>query len=92
MLCGISVNLTQMVIFRIFQGICAAFIGPMSQSVLLDISGPHEQPKVMTMWSMGVVIAPICGPTIGGWLTESYNWRWVFYINLPIGIPTLIIM
>jgi len=92
MLCGISVNLTQMVIFRIFQGICAAFIGPMSQSVLLDISGPHEQPKVMTMWSMGVVIAPICGPTIGGWLTESYNWRWVFYINLPIGIPTLIVM
>jgi DHA2 family multidrug resistance protein len=60
--------------------------------MLLDISAPHEQPRVMTIWSAGVIIAPICGPTIGGWLTESYNWRWVFYINLPIGIPTLIVM
>jgi DHA2 family multidrug resistance protein len=92
MLCGTSVNLTQMVSFRIMQGICAAFIGPMSQSVLLDISEPQDQPRVMTIWSIGVILAPICGPTIGGWLTESYNWRWVFYINLPIGIPTLIIM
>jgi len=92
MLCGASVNLTEMVIFRILQGMCAAFIGPMSQSMLLDISAPHEQPRVMTIWSAGVIIAPICGPTIGGWLTESYNWRWVFYINLPIGIPTLIVM
>lgn len=92
MLCGISANLTQMVMFRIFQGICAAFIGPMSQSVLLDISAPHEQPRVMTLWSVGVILAPILGPTIGGWLTQSYDWRWVFFINLPVGIPTLIIM
>lgn len=92
MLCGAAANLSQMVAFRILQGICAAFIGPMSQTVLLDISSTREQPRVMTFWSLGVMIAPIFGPLIGGWLTESYNWRWVFYINLPIGIPTLAVL
>lgn len=92
MLCGASTNLTEMVIFRIFQGIFAAFISPLSQTVLLDISTPEEQPRVMTYWSVGIMIAPILGPTIGGWLTESYNWRWVFYINLPVGLPALAVM
>lgn len=92
MLCGISVNLTEMVIFRVLQGICAAFMAPLSQSILLDINRPEDGPKAMAMWGMGVMVAPIFGPMIGGWLTESYNWRWVFYINLPVGIPTVAIL
>lgn len=92
MLCGIATSLTEMVAFRIFQGICAAFIGPLSQTIMLDINKPSEAPRAMSIWGMGIMIAPIFGPLIGGWLTESYNWRWVFYINLPIGIPTLVIL
>lgn len=92
MLCGAAASLTQMVIFRIFQGICGAFIGPLSQTIMLDINSPERAPKAMAMWGMGIMIAPIMGPVIGGWLTESYNWRWVFYINLPIGIPTLFLL
>ena len=92
MLCGIATNLTEMVAFRIFQGVCAAFIGPLSQTILLDINKPSEAPRAMSIWGMGIMIAPILGPIIGGWLTENYNWRWVFYINLPIGIPTFAIL
>lgn len=92
MLCGIATSLTEMVAFRIFQGVCAAFIGPLSQTIMLDINKPSEAPRAMSIWGMGIMIAPILGPMIGGWLTESYNWRWVFYINLPIGIPTLAIL
>ena len=92
MLCGIATSLTEMVIFRICQGLCAAMIGPMSQTILLDINPPEKAPKAMAMWGMGIMIAPIFGPMIGGWLTESYNWRWVFYINLPIGIPTIALL
>lgn len=92
MLCGIAANLTQMVLFRILQGMCAAFIGPLSQTILLDINPPEKAPRAMQVWGMGIMVAPIFGPMIGGWLTESYNWRWVFYINLPIGIPTMILL
>ncbi len=92
MLCGLAANLTQMVIFRTLQGISAAFIGPLSQTVMLDINPPARQPKAMAMWGMGIMMAPIFGPVIGGWLTESYNWRWVFYINLPIGLPTIAVL
>ena len=92
MLCGVSANLTQMVIFRILQGVCAAFIGPLSQTILLDINPPDRAGKAMTIWGMGIMLAPIFGPMIGGFLTENYNWRWVFYINLPIGIPTFLLL
>lgn len=92
MLCGIATGLTEMVVFRIFQGICAAFIGPLSQTIMLDINKPSQAPRAMAIWGMGIMVAPIFGPMIGGWLTENYNWRWVFYINLPIGIPTFIIL
>jgi MFS transporter, DHA2 family, multidrug resistance protein len=92
MLCGISTSLSEMVMFRIFQGICAAFIGPLSQTIMLDINKPSEAQRAMAIWGMGIMIAPIFGPMIGGWLTENYNWRWVFYINLPIGILTLALL
>ena len=89
MLCGIATNLLEMVAFRIGQGIFAAFIGPLSQTIMLDINPPSRHARAMAIWGMGVMVAPISGPLIGGWLTESYSWRWVFYINVPIGIVTL---
>lgn len=91
-LCGTATNLIEMVLFRILQGICAAFIGPLSQTVMLDINPPSKHGRAMAIWGMAVMIAPISGPMLGGWLTENYSWRWVFYINLPIGIPTLAVM
>ncbi|URW77126.1 DHA2 family efflux MFS transporter permease subunit [Sphingomonas donggukensis] len=85
-LCGLSANLTQMVIFRVLQGVSAAFMNPLSQTVMLDINPPERQGKAMAIWGMGIMVGPILGPVIGGWLTESYNWRWVFYVNLPLGV------
>ena len=92
MLCGIAVNLEEMVLFRMMQGICGAFIGPLSQTVMLDINPPEKQGSAMSIWGMGVMVGPIMGPVIGGWLTESYNWRWCFYVNLPIGLLTFAIL
>ena len=91
-LCGLAGSLNAMVGFRIIQGTFAALIGPLSQSIMLDINRPSKHASAMAIWGMGVMVAPISGPMIGGWLTESYSWRWVFYINLPIGIPTLAIL
>ena len=92
MLCGTAVNLEEMVIFRVAQGICAAFINPLSQTAMLDINPPKRAAKAMSIWGMGVMVGPIMGPVIGGWLTESYNWRWCFYVNVPIGAVTFAIL
>ncbi|MBP8924954.1 MAG: multidrug efflux MFS transporter [Pseudomonadales bacterium] len=92
MLCGAATSLMQMVFFRAIQGTCTAFIAPMSQTIMFDINPPSKQPAAMTLWGLVVMIAPIAGPMIGGVLTESLNWRWIFYVNLPIGIPTLMIL
>lgn len=91
-LCGAATSLTQMVLFRVLQGVCAAFIGPMSQTILFDINRPSKQASAMSMMGMVVMIAPITGPMLGGILTDTLSWRWVFYVNLPIGIPTLIVL
>lgn len=84
-LCGIAENLPEIVIFRFLQGVCGAGLIPLSQAILLSISSKEEFGKAMAIWGLGVTMGPILGPIIGGYLTENYSWRWVFYINVPIG-------
>jgi len=90
MLCGASQNLEQMVLFRIIQGVFGAALGPLSQAVMLDMYPPAKRGSVMAIWGMGVMLGPILGPTLGGVLTDAYNWRWVFYINVPFGIAACV--
>lgn len=92
MLCGIATNLEEMVLFRVFQGISAAFINPLSQTVMMDINPPERQAKAMAIWGMGIMVGPIMGPVLGGWLTDNFSWRWCFYVNVPFGIVTLALM
>ena len=86
MLCGMAQSLPQIVLFRILQGAFGAALVPLSQSVLLNINPPERQGSAMAMWGIAVMAGPILGPVLGGWLTENYTWRYVFYINVPIGI------
>ena len=92
MLCGAAASLGQMVAFRILQGMTAAFIGPLAQTIMLDMTEPKDHARVMGLWGMASMVGPIFGPTIGGFLTDELNWRWVFYINIPLGIPTLFVL
>lgn len=85
-LCGAAQSLDQMVVFRLLQGAFGAALVPLSQSTMLDIYPPERRGSAMAVWGIGVMVGPILGPTLGGWLTDSYSWRWVFYVNLPFGI------
>lgn len=87
--CGLAWSLPSMVMFRLFQGVFGAAIVPLSQTFLLDINPREKAGQAMAMWGAGIMVGPIIGPTLGGWLTESYNWRWVFLINLPVGLLAL---
>jgi MFS transporter, DHA2 family, multidrug resistance protein len=90
MLCGLAQGISDMVIYRLLQGVFGAALVPLSQAVMMDIYPPERRGQAMAIWGMGVMLGPIMGPTLGGWLTEYYNWRWVFYINLPFGIATVL--
>ena len=85
-LCAIATSLPEIVLFRITQGVAGAFIMPVSQAIILDVNRPENAAKSMTLFSAGGLLGPVMGPVIGGWLTEHFNWRWVFLINVPIGI------
>jgi DHA2 family multidrug resistance protein len=89
-LCGAATSLPEMVLFRLLQGVFGAGLVPLSQAVLLDINPKEKHGQAMALWGVGVMLGPILGPTLGGWLTEYYNWRWVFYINVPIGIAAFV--
>ena len=90
MLCGLAENIGEMVAFRLLQGVFGAALVPLSQAVLLDSYTAEERGSAMAIWGIGVMLGPIMGPTLGAWLTDNYNWHWVFFINLPIGIITVI--
>lgn len=92
MLCGMAQSLEAMVVFRALQGVTGAFIAPLSQAFMLDSTRPSRHAQIMAVWGMGIMLGPILGPILGGWLTESANWRWVFYVNLPIGLVALAIL
>ena len=89
MLCGIALSLEQIVIYRLLQGIFGASLVPLSQAVLLDAYPKEKHGAAMAMWGVGVMVGPILGPTLGGYLTENFDWRWVFFINLPFGLLAL---
>jgi MFS transporter, DHA2 family, multidrug resistance protein len=86
MLCGMARSLEQIVLFRFLQGVAGAALVPMSQAVLFDINPPERHGKAMAVWGQAILLGPMLGPIVGGWLTDNYSWRWVFYINLPLGI------
>jgi DHA2 family multidrug resistance protein len=89
-LCGLAQDINQMVLFRLLQGMFGAALVPLSQAVMLDSYALHERAKAMSIWGMGVMMGPIMGPSLGAWLTETYSWHWVFFVNLPFGVFTVL--
>jgi DHA2 family multidrug resistance protein len=91
-LCGISQNLFQIVAFRLVQGVFGAALVPLSQAIMSDAYPPEERGKAMAIWGLGVMVGPVLGPTLGGWLTDVASWRWTFYINVPVGALSLFLI
>ncbi|NDL62830.1 DHA2 family efflux MFS transporter permease subunit [Acerihabitans arboris] len=89
-LCGIATELWQMILFRVLQGFFGGGLQPVQQSVLLDYFKPEDRGKAFGLSSIAIIVAPVIGPTLGGWITDNYSWRWVFLINIPIGVLTLL--
>jgi DHA2 family multidrug resistance protein len=89
MLCGAAQTLEEMIVFRLIQGAFGAALSPLSQAIMLDLYPPQKRGSVMAIWGVGVMVGPILGPTLGGYLTDAYSWRWVFYVNLPFGIAAV---
>jgi len=89
-LCGLAPTLSFLIFFRVVQGACGGGLQPISQAILLESFPPQDRGKAMGFWGLGIVVAPMLGPLLGGWLTDSYSWRWVFYINVPIGVLAII--
>ncbi len=90
MMCGFANSLEEMIVWRIIQGMSGASLGPLSQAILLDTFPKEQHTKAMGIWGIGIIIGPILGPVLGGWLTDAFSWRWVFFVNLPFGIISLI--
>src|SRR5215203_6173950 len=86
LLCAMATSLTEMVLFRAAQGVSGAFLVPHAQATLFDINPREKHGQAMALFGGGIMIGPILGPVLGGWLTDSYNWRWVFLVNLPVGV------
>ncbi|HTV64160.1 MAG TPA: DHA2 family efflux MFS transporter permease subunit [Bryocella sp.] len=91
-LCGMATSLEALIFFRVLQGLSGGGLQPLSQSVLLETFPPKKHGTAMAAFGLGIIIAPILGPTLGGWITDNYTWRWIFYINLPVGILSLLMI
>jgi DHA2 family multidrug resistance protein len=89
--CGLAPSLPFLIIFRIVQGACGGGLQPLSQAILLEAFPPEKRGQAMAFWALGIVVAPMLGPVAGGWLTDNYSWRWVFYINVPIGFVSILL-
>jgi DHA2 family multidrug resistance protein len=92
LLCGMATSLNWLIFFRVLQGLSGGGLQPLSQSVLLETFPPKKHGTAMAAYGLGIIIAPILGPTLGGWITDNYTWRWIFYINLPVGIISLLMI
>ena len=88
--CGLAPNLHTLIVFRIIQGATGGGLQPLSQAIMLEAFPPQDRGKAMAFWGFGIVVAPMLGPVLGGWITDTYSWRWIFYINLPIGIAATV--
>lgn len=91
-LCGLAPGLRTLIFFRILQGVFGGSLQPQSQAVLLESFAPQDRGKAMAFWGLGIVVAPILGPVLGGWITDNYTWRWIFYLNVPVGILSVIMI
>ncbi|MEO7248169.1 MAG: DHA2 family efflux MFS transporter permease subunit [Novosphingobium sp.] len=89
-LCGISVRLDELIVFRFLQGMSGASMIPISQVILMDLNPPEERGRSMAIFGLGFILGPLIGPLLGGWLTENFSWHWVFLINLPVGIAAFV--
>src|SRR5467141_1036072 len=89
-LCGLAPTLGMLIFFRVLQGATGGALQPLSQAVLLEAFPPRDRGKAMGFWGLGIVVAPILGPVLGGYLTDVYSWRWVFYINIPVGVASIL--
>ncbi|HEX9121496.1 MAG TPA: DHA2 family efflux MFS transporter permease subunit [Terriglobales bacterium] len=89
-LCGMAPNLPFLIIFRIVQGATGGGLQPLSQAIMLEAFPPEDRGKAMAFWGLGIVVAPMLGPVIGGWITDNYSWRWIFYLNLPVGVAAMV--
>jgi len=92
LLCGMATSLDGLIFFRVLQGLSGGGLQPLSQSVLLETFPPKKHGTAMAAFGLGIIFAPIIGPTLGGWITDNYTWRWIFYINLPVGILSLLMI
>src|SRR6476620_9610166 len=89
--CGLAPSLGFLIFFRIVQGACGGGLQPLSQAILLESFPAEKRGQAMAFWALGIVVAPMLGPVVGGWLTDNYSWRWVFYINVPIGVLAILL-
>jgi DHA2 family multidrug resistance protein len=89
--CGLAPSLPMLIFFRVIQGACGGGLQPLSQAILLESFPPEKRGQAMAFWALGIVVAPMLGPVLGGWLTDNYSWRWVFYINVPIGAMAILL-
>ena len=92
LLCGIAPSMGLLVTFRVIQGACGGSLQPLSQAVVLEAFPREQHGKAMAIWAMGAIVAPVVGPVLGGWLTDNFTWRWVFYINLPVGFVSVFLI